>query len=188
MPKVPLQNSEGFTLVEMLLVVTVVTVTATLASATFHSLVHKSYLRDSAASLLAAINLARSEAILRNVPVTLCPSAMHRSGEPVCEGQYADGWIVFANQDKDRQIDEGVDQILQVYPALSDSISLTNKAGTSPVTSAIHYLPDGSSRRPQTLMLCSRPLPSLRSVSVVLNIVGRPRVQVGWGECPGGTA
>lgn len=177
----------GVTLIEILLVLAIVALSATLASAAFQSQLQKSQLRNASSALVAALNFARSEAILRNMPVTLCPSSMHASGEPVCEGEYSNGWILFANRDKDRSVDAGEDEVLQVYPALPASVSLTNKAGTSTITSAIHYLPNGSSRRNYTLKLCSTRLPSLGSISVILNIVGRPRVQAGWGECPSAT-
>lgn len=178
----------GYTLIEMLVVLALVAIATTMASASFQSHFQKARLRDSASALLDALNFARSEAILRNMPVTLCPSSMHTSGKPVCEGEYSKGWILFSNQDKDRTVDAGEDEVLQVYAALPASVGLTNKAGTSDVTNAIHYLPNGSSRRNQTLKLCSTQLPSLGSLSVILNIVGRPRVQAGWGACPAGAA
>ncbi|MFK7976313.1 MAG: GspH/FimT family pseudopilin [Halioglobus sp.] len=174
----------GFTLIEMLIVVAVVAIGLSLAAPSWHALVQKNQLRQSAAHLLDSVVAARSEAVLRNLPVTLCPSAMHESGEPECDGHYGDGWIVFANADKDREVDADEDEVLHVYPPLPSSIGLTNKAGTANISAAIHYLPDGSSRRNMTLMLCSIRLPSLSSLSLVLNIVGRPRMQAGWGECP----
>ncbi len=184
----PVGRAEGFTLLEMLIVVTIVAIGVSMATSSFHTIIQKNQLRSSAARLLDSITLARSEAVLRNVSVSLCPSTMHETGKPTCTGNYSNGWIVFANVDRDRNVDRNADEVLHVYPAIPASIGITNRKGTSVVSSAIHYLPDGSSRRNLTLMLCSISVPSLPGLSLVLNIVGRPRLQSGWGECPEGSA
>lgn len=182
----PVRLPKGFTLVEMLVVAAILAVVAAMATSSMHLFIQKSHLRGSAARLLDAITVARSEAVLRNSRVTLCPSLMHETGQPVCAGDYARGWIVFANADRDHTVDPGADEVLQIYQALPASVGLTNRKGTASVATAIHYLPDGSSRRNLTLMLCSLGAPSLPSLSLILNIVGRPRMQTGWGECPEG--
>ena len=51
-------------------------------------------MRAEAHRLLGAINLARSEAVLRNRPVSLCPSEISRTGVAQCSGNYAGGWLV----------------------------------------------------------------------------------------------
>lgn len=177
-------RAAGFTLLELLLVFAVVAVSVSVASAAYSPLLQKNRLQASAQQLLRALNLARSEAILRNSPVSVCPSDMHATGQPGCSGDFSGGWIVFSNADKDRVVDAQVDQVVQVYTALHRSIGLTNRAGTRPVSETIHYLPDGSSHRNQTLLLCSKLRPVQKGLSIVLNIVGRPRLESGWGTCP----
>jgi Tfp pilus assembly protein FimT len=132
---------------------------------------------------MGAINLARSEAILRNSPVSLCPSRMFRTGIPDCDGTYADGWLVFSNRDRDRTVDAGVDEVLQVFPPLPPGYAVTNRAGTRPVTDTISYLPDGSSRANTTLLLCTPPGVDVEPLGIVVNIAGRPRLARGWGQC-----
>ena len=174
----------GFTLIELMLVVAVLMVVITLATPSLQTLLHSNRLRTQTSRLMTALNLARSEAISRNSPVSLCPSSLVVSGQPICSGIYSDGWIVFSNRDKDRVVDTDIDEVIRAYEGLPRGYSLTNKLGTLDASELISYLPDGSSRRNRTLMFCASSDPSVPSWSVVLNMVGRPRISKGWGECP----
>ena len=173
----------GLTLIELMLVLAVLAVLVTLAAPSMSTLIHSNQIRTQTSRLMTAINLARSEAISRNSPVSLCPSALVLSGQPVCSGTYADGWIVFSNRDKDRVVDAGIDEVIRAFEGLPVGYTLTNKLGTIAATELINYLPDGSSRRNRTLMLCASSDASIPSWSVILNIVGRPRMEKGWGQC-----
>ena len=100
-------------------------------------------LRSESIRFLRAINLARSEAVMRNGPVSICPSVMAVTGKAQCSGTYADGWIVFANADKDKVVDAGSDEVLQVFEGLPAGYQLTNRSGTRAAFKLINYLPSG---------------------------------------------
>ncbi len=176
--------SRGLTLVELMIVLVVLAVTLSAGASSMRALLHKNRLGSASSRLLGAINLARSEAVMRNVPVSICPSVMASTGESICSGSLADGWIVFSNADKDRVVDAGTDEVLKVYEGLPPGYSLTNRAGTRTASELINYLPDGSSHRNRTLLLCSPAGAPVQSLSIVINIVGRPRLARDWGECP----
>jgi type IV fimbrial biogenesis protein FimT len=173
----------GFSLIELMLVLALVTVVLSLSAPSMSKLLHANRIRTEANRLMAAVNLARSEAISRNSPVSLCPASPVSSDQPVCAGQYAHGWMVFSNDDRDRVVDTGADQVIAVFEGLPDGYSLTNRAGDVPARELITYLPDGSSRRNRTLMFCAEHDRSVASRSVVMNIVGRPRISVDRGLC-----
>ena len=116
--------------------------------------------------------------------MSLCPSRMAGAGPAGCAGRYADGWIMFTNRDRDGQVDEDTDQIIRAFTSLPAGYALTNRAGTRAAAELITYLPDGSSRRALTLLLCPPPGIHLQPWSVVLNIVGRARAGRGEGQCP----
>ena len=139
-------HSPGFTLIELMLVVAVLAVIVALATPSLETLLHSNRLRIQSSQLMTALNLARSEAISRNSPVSLCPSSLVLSGAPICSGIYADGWIVFSNRDRDRVVDAGIDDVIRAYEGLPRGYSLTNKSGTLAASELISYLPDGSSR------------------------------------------
>jgi type IV fimbrial biogenesis protein FimT len=174
----------GFTLIELMLVVAVLAITMLVAVPSMQRTIHSSQLRTETSRLLSAINLARSEAIASNTIVSLCPSSYVSDGVASCSRNYADGWLVFTNSNRDREVDEGVDKIVKVFEGLPLGYSLTNKAASRNAFELISYRPDGSSRRNMTLLLCSPHSWSIPSWSIVMNIVGRPRVARAWGQCP----
>ena len=169
----------GLTLIELMVTLVIVVVTISVAAPGMQRLICGNRLRTETDRLLVAINLARSEAVNRNTPVSLCPSTMASSGEDSCSGSLADGWIVFTNQDRDGVVDAGTDQVIRAFAAIPRGYSLTNLAGTRAVTEAITYLPDGSSRRNRTLLLCPHAGHRVAPWRVVLNLVGRARVARG---------
>jgi len=176
--------SSGFTLVELMIVLVVLAITVSLATPLMQNLLHSNRLRAESNRLMGAINLARSEAVMRNQIVSICPSQMAATGKPECAGTYAGGWIVFANADKDRVVDSGEDQVLEVFEALPPGYRLTNRSATREAFEAINYLPDGSSHSNRTLMLCPPRGIAVQALAIVINIVGRARLAGELGECP----
>ena len=176
----------GLTLIELMIVLGVLVALLQLAAPSMQSLLHGNRIRAEAHRLIAAINLARSEAVLRNSPVSLCPSRMSGTDVAICGGTYADGWLVFSNSNRDRVIDNGVDEVLQVFPPLPTGYTLTNRDGSRLERGIISYLPDGSSRVNRTLLICAPPGIDTEPLGVVVNNVGRPRLAMGWGKCSHG--
>jgi type IV fimbrial biogenesis protein FimT len=177
------KTNTGFTLIELMTVVAVLAITLSIAVPSMQRTISNTRLRAEASRLFSALTLARSEAIGRNALVSVCPSTFGSDGIARCSKNYVDGWIVFSNRDKDRVVDEGLDEIIRVFSGLPSGYSLTNKAGTIDAHELISYYPDGSSRKNRTLMICPARGQSATSWSVVMNMVGRPRVAKGWGEC-----
>jgi len=180
----PQHGSDGFTLVEMMIVLVVLAVAISVGTPLMRDMLHRNKLRAESTRFLGALNLARSEAVMRNLPVSICPSSMAVTGTPECAGIYANGWIVFANADRDKTVDNGTDQVLRVFEGLPAGYSLTNRSGTRESFELINYLPDGSSHSNRTLQFCPPRGVSTPGLSIVINIVGRARLVGGWGECP----
>lgn len=177
-------SSRGLTLIELMITLVILAVTVTMAAPAMQRLIQGSRLRTETTRLLDAINLARSEAVLRNVPVSLCPSSMATSGLPLCAGDFSDGWVVFTNRNRDETIDAGSDQVIRAFAAIPPGYRLTNLAGSRPIAELITYLPDGSSRKNLSLMLCPPGRSPLAPWRVVLNSVGRGRAAKVAGQCP----
>ena len=73
------RQSQGFTLVELMAVMVVIGVLATFAVPGITGMVNNSRLSGQASELAATLQLARSEAVRRNVPVEVCAvSYTHR--------------------------------------------------------------------------------------------------------------
>ena len=67
-------KQSGFTLVELMFTITVLAVLLGIGVPNFRDFIRNSRLTSAANDLLADLNLARSEAVKRRVPVTLCKS------------------------------------------------------------------------------------------------------------------
>jgi type IV fimbrial biogenesis protein FimT len=180
----PPRSCRGFTLVELMIVLLVVAVSLSVVTPLLQNLLHNNRLSHETSRFLGAINLARSEAVMRNVPVSVCPSTMALTQEPVCSGTYASGWIVFSNPDRDKVVDVGTDKVLRVFEGLPPGYRLTNRKGTRAAFELINYLPDGSSHSTRTLLFCPPSQVAGQSLSIVINIVGRARLAKDWGTCP----
>lgn len=109
------RNQSGFTMVEMMTVVVILAVITSIAVPSMRGFIQRSNAATSANTLLTSFALARSEAVRRVGRVSICPSADGAS----CTGEWKDGWIVYLDDSNPRQFDDGVDQIVQVFPALN---------------------------------------------------------------------
>ena len=174
---------KGLTLVEMMLALVVLAVVATISAPTLRGLLQGNQLRLESHRLLAALNLARSEAILRNQPVSLCPSPMARTGVASCSGTYEGGWLVYTNLDRDKVIDTGTDEVIQVFEEMAPGYRLTNRSGTRTAFELINYLPDGTSRSNRTFLFCPPAPVSAPSRRIIINTVGRARLVTGGHPC-----
>lgn len=80
----------GFTLIELMITIAVAAILLTIAVPSFLEATLSSKLRATANNLASSAFLARSEAIKRNTPATLCASSNGTS----CTGSWDQGWIV----------------------------------------------------------------------------------------------
>jgi type IV fimbrial biogenesis protein FimT len=176
--------ARGLSLVELLVVLLCLAVLLVVVLPGASQLVAANQARIQVDRLMRAVNLARSEAIARNRPVSLCPSPVAPGVVPHCGGNYAQGWMVFSNDDRDRVVDAGRDEVLQVFHGLPPGYRVTNRAGTREADELITYRADGSAPRTATLQVCPPAASGVGAQSLVLNLVGRPRRVAATGACP----
>jgi len=96
-------RAKGLTLIELLIVIAIISILASLAAPSFNELVRKQHVNGEANVLFSLVYLARTEAIKRNSVVTICKS----NDANQCAGTWTDGWIVFQDNDKDGSRDLG---------------------------------------------------------------------------------
>jgi type IV fimbrial biogenesis protein FimT len=169
------RRARGFTLVEMMIVVTIVGILSGVAFPYLGTVVDSIRMRWIANELLSSMHVARSEAIKRNSRVALCKS----SDGITCAntGDWEQGWIVFHDADNDGTV-EADEQVIQRVQALPAGFRLS---GNHLVRRYISFSPTGTTRtvggayQLGTVTLCKAG-GSSEGREVVLNNVGRMRV------------
>src|SRR5262245_932514 len=112
----------GFTLMELLVTLAIAALLFAIGVPTFRNASLGARLSAAANNLLGSVQLARSEAIKRNVEVTVCASS--DGATCAASGGWEQGWIVFAPGPI----------LIQRQESLPAGFKLTQAGGTSPLT------------------------------------------------------
>lgn len=149
--------SAGFTLIELMIVIALIAIVATLAVPSFSRLVESNRLTAATNDLVGIINFARSEAIRYGRTVTVSPRAVN-------------GTSAFENG---AEVSVGSTQ-LRVTPSAGTGISVTN-------VGAFTFRGNGLANTTLTLKICSS-APEGREIQVSLG--GQVRVVSDGISCP----
>lgn len=142
----------GFTLLELMLVVAIAGVLLAIAVPAMGNFMRNSRITGAANDVMAGFHFARSEAIKRRFPVTLCTSANSQAANPTCAASdLLTGWIAFADTNQSGQVDAG-EVVLMQHEAMNAQI--TAQSSVDPF--AVIYLLNGFALNPNAaqLVLC----------------------------------
>jgi type IV fimbrial biogenesis protein FimT len=101
----PVRPALGFSLLELMVVTAIALALAALALPSWRSLLERWMLRTQAQALVDDLRYARTQALARAQPVSLCLSSQASQCASTSTGQ--SGWLVFLDPDGDRQLDPG---------------------------------------------------------------------------------
>lgn len=164
------RDDAGFTLLEMMVALAVAGILLATGVPSFLALMQSQRLTSTTNDFLAAILLARSEAIARGVRVDLVPAG--------ADGDWKQGWAVFVDQNANQKIDGGEEVIFRHGPVplgiaitstFTDSAppylaygatgrTTSNKGPTTPQAGNVRIAADQMQRK------------------IVVGFLGRPRV------------
>lgn len=125
------------------------------AAPSFRSFVRNAELRTASNELMVALTLARSEAVKRGWPVTLCKSANPAADNPSCSSTatWEGGWVIFVDfngdnpgaaasiDDEDDSGGPTADIVLRASAATNPNVSVSAGADFD---TYITYLPSGA--------------------------------------------
>ena len=119
-------HRNAYTYVEIMIVLVIVGILATIAIPSFRNLIITSKISAATSTLHNALMLARFEAIKRGRPVTICRSSNPDDVSPSCAAGainpeshlgWAEGWIIFVDVDLDLKFTSR-DVLIRVQPKL----------------------------------------------------------------------
>lgn len=171
------ENNSGFTLIELMVTVAIAGILVGVAIPSFTSTISSNRLTTNANQFVAALNLARSEAVKRDIQVTV-----GRKG--ATSSQWESGWDVFIDQNNNNTYEAATDTLLRTYDALPTGYTLrTDNTGYKDYAA---YMPTGISKKtllPDTFRLCNG-TDNKNSLKIVINNLGRTLISKPALSCP----
>ncbi len=162
-----MSRSKGFTLIELMVTLGIASIVLGMAAPAMRDMVQNSRITSQANELLASLSTARSEAVKRGSPVSICRSAnlLTCSGGA---GSWADGWILFDDLNGNGAVNAG-EMVLRVRQELSGNPTLN---GPPPVIYQSSGLVNAPAIFTHTIPGCSGD----QGRTITLNATGRAMV------------
>lgn len=168
----------GFTLVELLITLSIVAVLVTLAAPSVAGLVQSSNVSSAVNTFLGDLRYTRSEAVRRGMPVVICRSTAPEAATPQCATGTANtgagwttGWIIFEDRDSDATFSSGTDRLLRLQAGLSGVDRIIAD------TSKFEFTPLGRQKWNNTdIIFGGEDVAPARQRKVCIAVTGRARV------------
>jgi type IV fimbrial biogenesis protein FimT len=147
-----MDEQKGFTLVELLITMVVVSILLATAIPSFMQFIKNNRVTGQANSFVVSTHMARNEAVKRGAGTTLCAANADMSGCSNDPNDWSTGWIVFSDLNRDGVLDSGT--CLETEDCLLSTVNGRVKGTLTGSSSDIRFLPTGqTSNGPVTLTL-----------------------------------
>ena len=170
-----LQKAKGLSLIELMIVLSIAAILATIGVPAFAGLLAESRITAKSNLLMAHIQYARHSAVKLQTQVVACPSVdqFHCSGN-----RWDQGWIIFVDRNNNRRPDTAADVLRVVGP---DASLLMHSGGRY----RVRFQPGGGAFGTNLTIRVCDPSGRAKPRAVVVSNPGRARVsrEVAPGEC-----
>lgn len=169
-------KKNGFTLVEMMVTLTLISIVLAIGVPNFKNTVRNTQLTAQSNEFVAVMNYARSEAIKRGARVSVCasdPTITGNTAQTLCTGAWNKGWLMFTDPNGNCSIDTG-EQSIRIHGGLNVNTTFTAvKSIDSSAITCIGYNLSGNSTTTDSDVNFTMCDPILKlSRSITINMVG----------------
>jgi type IV fimbrial biogenesis protein FimT len=161
------RRNAGFSLLELITAMTVLAILIGLAIPSFRQTIDNNRLIGANNDFVSALNFARSEALKRANPVSVCSS----TNATACSGSrnFSNGWIAFADANANGTLD-GAETVMHAWPATETNFTLT---ATS--RAFVRYSSTGTSAFAETFGLLKTGCTGNHARTITVTVTGRIR-------------
>ncbi|HIP53595.1 MAG TPA: prepilin-type N-terminal cleavage/methylation domain-containing protein [Chromatiales bacterium] len=151
-----LDGQTGFTLIELMVTLAMIVIVLAVGIPAFQSLQQNSNRAARINELVAAIQLARSEAVKRGTSISIIPAT-----------NWQNGWTIFTDPDEDRTLDAG-ETTIRTAAITSPAYTLTSAAYANGITFDSEGAPQATGSFQFSQNSVTR--------TITINTTGRPRI------------
>ena len=176
-------RARGFTLIELMVVVTLIGVMIAIAVPSFAAFVSNYRATSAANDLLQAITQARTEALKQGRRVTIAPNLAGPAYLASPSGSWSNGWTIFVDYNNDQTLN-GSDVLIFKHPPLPATTTPGLPTSASAIFGSNYVVFDGSGyphTSPGSTSLGGITIKDRNSSvrTLCLALLGRPRLTVG---------
>lgn len=175
------RHSTGFTLLELMVTVTVVAILLGLAVPSFSDIIRNNRLTAAANDLLHSTHLARSEAIKRQATVVVCASGDSTAETPACNDGPFREWIVFVDTNSNFIVD-ALEPVVERHGALDASVTVRNDRNALVSYSSSGFATPAGVKSPSSRVVLCDLRGNANARALVIASTGRTRVTKDGGD------